>query len=134
MEVTIGSWDLIKELDRRIEKGAVFRAKNGKLWPRFCPACGGIVREYAFKSNFSKEVLAAFDVYTWRRATRQKLDEMALGLPDVPFRHQGPCYFVRCENSFDPISYPTCNVNTFDWYDSLEEARYAFFDEASSML
>jgi hypothetical protein len=128
MEVRVSDWRLIRELRRRIASGDIFRAKNGKLWPSTCPACGGDVTEYEVKINFSPEELSGLGFEEWRRATREKLDDTALYLPDIPYKECGRFYFVRCDNYYSELD--PCHVANYEWFRDLDAAREDFFSAA----
>ena len=129
MNVEIPSWELIGELNGRIEAGEIFRSNNGKLWPRFCPACGGTITEYAVSINYSPEEAAVFDRQQWKRITRGLLDKEGLYLPDIPFRETGRFFLVRCNNSISDCD--PCPVVNWEWFHSLDDARQNFYERAS---
>lgn len=129
MNVEIPSWELIGELNRRIEAGEIFRSNNGKLWPRFCPACGGTITEYGVSINYSPEETTVFDRQQWKRITRDLLDKEGLYLPDIPFRETGRFFLVRCDNSISDCD--PCPVVNWEWFHSLDDARQNFFERAS---
>ena len=128
MNVEIPSWELVGELNRRIEAGAIFRSGNGKLWPRFCPVCGGTITEYDFSVDQSPEETAGFDCQQWRRITRDLLDKEGLYLPDIPFKETGRFFLVRCDNSISECD--PCPVVSWEWFRSLDDARHDFFEKA----
>lgn len=129
MEVQISDWQLICELERRIEARDIFRAKNGKLWPRFCPACGGTITEYGVEVNYTPKELQAFNFVQWRGISKELTDKEALNLPVLPFRESGKFYYVRCDNA-DSWAQP-CPVHNFEWFRDLDDARRDFFDNAT---
>lgn len=129
MEVKISDWNLIRELERRIENGSIFRAGNGRLWPRFCPACGAPLREYGINLNLDQIKLDVIKTYSeWRCITRPMLDKLDLYLPDLPYRQTGWFYFVRCGNF--TCDYEPCPVVVTKWHRGMDDARAAFFEEA----
>ena len=128
MNIEISDWQLICELEQRIESKSIFRAKNGKLWPRFCPCCGGAITEYTVEINYTPKELAVFNFEQWRRITKDLKDEAGLYLPDIPFRETGRFYFVRCDNYYSEIV--KCPVLNHEWHKDLESARADFFSEA----
>jgi hypothetical protein len=129
MNVEIPSWELIGELNRRIEAREIFRSNDGKLWPRFCPACGGTITEYTVSINYSPWEAAVFDHQQWKRITRDLLDKEGLYLPDIPFRETGRFFLVRCDNSISDCD--PCPVVNWEWFYSLDDARQNFFERAS---
>lgn len=132
MNVEIPSWELIGELNRRIESKEIFRAKNGKLWPRFCPVCNGTITEYGCNLNFSSKEMAVFDYQRWKEITRNLLDKEGRYLPDIPFRETGRLYFVRCDNSI--LECDRCPVVNWEWFHDLDDARQNFFERASDYI
>lgn len=128
MNVEISDWQLIRELEQRIEAKRIFRANNKKLWPRFCPACGGTISEYGFNINYSPEKMAVLDYQRWKKITRDLLDKEGLYLPDVPFKETGRLFFVRCDNSISECD--PCPVVNWEWFHDLDDARQDFFERA----
>lgn len=126
MNVEISSWELIKELNRRIESGEIFRAKNGKLWPKICPHCGGQVVEYGVQIKTSPEEAKAMGFDSWSRLTQEILDKEGVYLPTLPFGSTGRLYHVRCENT---ILYSNpCSFTNWEWFHDLDDARQDFFN------
>ena len=128
MEVSISDWQLICELERRIEAREIFRAKNGKLWPQFCPACGGTITEYGVEINYTPQELQSFNFNQWNRISKELTDKEALYLPVLP-RESGKFYYVRCDN-FVSWAQP-CPVQNFEWFRDLDDARRDFFDKVT---
>ena len=129
MEVKISDWNLIRELERRIENGTIFRAGNGRLWPRLCPACGAPLRQYGVTLNLNQKELDVIKTYDeWLWVTKPMLDKQDLYLPNLPYKQSGKFYFVRCEN-FTSDSDP-CPVVVTEWHRTIEDARVAFFEVA----
>lgn len=125
MNVEISNWELISELNRRIESGEIFIAKNGKLWPKLCPRCGGQVREYGVQIDITPEAAVTMGFDLWSRYTKEILDKEGLNLPAIPFGGTGRLYHVRCENTtlyFDP-----CPFTNWEWFNDLDDARQDFF-------
>lgn len=126
MNVKISSYELISELNRRIEAGEIFRAKNGKLWPRVCPRCGGQMVEYNVYINISPEKAVEMGFDAWSRIVKEHLDKECPYLPKIPFGSTGRLYYVRCENT---ISYSNpCPSTNWEWFPDLDDARKDFFD------
>lgn len=125
MNVEVSNWKLICELNRRIESGEIFRAENGKLWPKLCPLCGGQVREYGVDINISSKDAVAMGFDSWTTMTKELLDKEGLDLPSIPIGSTGRLYHVRCENTtsyFDP-----CPFTNWEWFRDLDDARQDFF-------
>lgn len=126
MNVEISDWDLICELNRRIESGEIFRAKNGKLWPKICPRCGGQVKEYGVDLNFRPEESVAMGFDSWATITKELLDKEGAYLPTIPFGITGRLYHVRCENSASYFA--PCPSTNWEWFHDLDDARQDFFN------
>ena len=126
MNVEISNWELISELNRRIEFGEIFRAKNGKLWPKVCPRCGGPVVEYGVQINISPEEAVEMGFDSWAKMAKELCDKEGLDLPTIPFGSTGRLYHVRCENT---ISYSDpCPFTNWEWFHDLDDARQDFFN------
>lgn len=130
MEIEISDWQLIREIERRIEAKSIFRAKNGKLWPKVCPRCGGPIIEYGVDINLTKEQMDVMDFEQWLQFSRKELDKMGLYLPDLPYKQSGKFYHVRCDNSYSDFA-PMCHVVNCEWFRDLDDARNDFFNSAT---
>lgn len=130
MEIEISDWQLIREIEHRIEAKSIFRAKNGKLWPKVCPRCGGSIFEYGIDINLTKEQMDVMDFEQWRQFSRKELDKMGLYLPDLPYKQSGMFFYVRCENSYSDFA-PMCRVVNYEWFRDLDDARNDFFNSAT---
>ena len=126
MEVSISDWDLICEVNRRMEANDIFMAGNGKLWPRRCPCCGDTVREYTVQINYPWETLKKFSFTEWEKFARPILDSAGRHLPMLSIERPGKFYFVRCEG----FCSGTCKSVNFRWFGNLEDAREDFFSYA----
>jgi hypothetical protein len=127
MEVKISDWELLLELNERIEEGSIFKTKNGKLWPRYCPRCGcNSLREYGVTVNIPQDVLSKMSYDEWYKFQRELLDKEDRHLPDLPMKKSGTFYFVRCENVLREYGCSACwNHN---WFSDLDGARWDFFN------
>lgn len=134
MEVKISDWELIQELERRMAKGMICGLEPGSLhlWPRYCPACGGLLCEYEMTVNCEQDALYKMTFDEWRQFTRDMLNKKNLYLPDLPYKQRGTFYFVRCDNSICDYNY--CPVVVTKWHRTIEGARLEFFNKASQYV
>lgn len=130
--IEVSDWQLIRELEQRIAGKAIFRAKNGKLWPKFCPCCGGTITEYGVEINYTPEELSVFNFKQWKYVTKDIKDKAGLHLPDLPFRETGRFYYVRCDNAV--CEHDPCPVVNWDWFKDLDDARWDFFTKAQDTM
>ena len=131
MNVEISDWKLITDINNRIENKSIFRANNGKLWPKQCPFCGGTVREYGAEINLDQDVISSLDFLKWRQFTRPFIDKAGLHLPDILSMTNGRHYFVRCDNYYNQIT--PCHATNFTWFKDLDTARKDFFSRADEL-
>lgn len=133
MKVEISDWQLIRELEQRIEAKRIFRANNGKLWPKVCPVCGSAIREYVVGLNFSPKDMEMFsnNLDAWMKCTREMLDKEDLYLPDLPLLQNGRFYYVRCSNRH--AYFRGCPVANHEWFRDPENARVDFYNAAEEV-
>lgn len=126
MEIAISDWQLICEIERRIETKDIFRSQNGKLWPRYCPVCGGTLTEYGVEVNFTPEEWAKINLGQWIDISKKFTDKEGLYLPTLPYRESGKFFYVRCDNSLRWVN--PCKLRNTEWFKDLEKARMDFFN------